>query len=259
MILVAEGAADKSLSQLKNVLHLPSYLNQFGLSYRDLRNNLFFNSSGFTLDVNQALFVDRQRPIEESYVRLLHREYQTDYVSVDFNAIENAVKTINNHISRKTHGKIKQLVTEASLPDTHLLLSSAIHFNGAWKVCASTCLVNRMLTIPFRTESCFALTFPFSSRSIRHWQQRNPSMMRTVPRLHTFRWWRSNVHSDMLRSINWIHTFWSCRMAMVNAWGCSWFIRCEMQHLNRSSMVYAMSLSNTSIRNCTNTMSSAIA
>lgn len=138
MILVAEGAADKSLAQLKNVLHLPNYLNQFGLSYRDLRNNLYFNSTGFSLDVNQALFADQQRPIEDSYVRVLRADYQTDYVQVDFNAIENAVKTINNHIRSKTHGKIKQLVNEASLQDTHLLLSSAIHFNGAWKVCART-------------------------------------------------------------------------------------------------------------------------
>lgn len=135
MILVAEGAADKSLTQLKNVLHLPSYLNQFGLSYRDLRNYLFFNSTKFSLDVNQALFADRQRPIEESYIRVLRADYQTDYVSVDFSAIESAVKTINNHIRTKTHGKIRQLVNEAALHDTHLLLSSAIHFNGAWKVC----------------------------------------------------------------------------------------------------------------------------
>lgn len=135
MILVAEGAADKSLTQLQNVLHLPNYLNQFGLSYRDLRNNLYFNSTGFTLDVNQALFADRLRPIEDSYVRVLRADYQTDYVPVDFNAIENTVKIINNHIRSKTHGKIKQLVNEASLQDTHLLLTSAIHFNGAWKVC----------------------------------------------------------------------------------------------------------------------------
>lgn len=135
MILVAEGAADKSLTQLKNVLHLPNYLNQFGLSYRDLTHNLYFNSSGLSLDVNQALFADRQRPIEASYKHALEEDYQTDYVPVDFNNIANAVEKINNHIRTKTHGKIRQLVTEASLQDSHLLLSSAIHFNGAWKVC----------------------------------------------------------------------------------------------------------------------------
>lgn len=134
MILVAEGAADKSLEQLKNVLHLPNYLNQFGVSYRDLSNHLFSNSSGFSLDVNQALFVDQLRPIENSYIHVLRTDYQTDYVSVDFQAIDNAVKLINNHIRSHTHGKIPSLVNAATLQDTHLLLSSAIYFNGAWKV-----------------------------------------------------------------------------------------------------------------------------
>lgn len=162
MLLVAEGAADKSLAQLKNVLHLPNYLNQFGLSYRDLRNNLYFNSSAFTLDVNQALFVDQQRPIEDGYARTLHVDYKTDYVPVDFNAIENAVNKINNHIKIATHGKIKQLVNEASIQDTHLLLSSAIHFNGAWKVCIRTFNIK----IELQTKS-FVMPMFFSSHSIR--------------------------------------------------------------------------------------------
>lgn len=135
MILVAEGAADKSLAQLKKVLHLPSYLNQFGLSYHDLKDHLLSNSTGFQLDVNQALFADRQRPIETSYIRILTTDYQSDYVPIDFEPVDIAAKTINNHIRNRTHGKIQHLVNPANLYDTHLLLSSAIHFNGAWKVC----------------------------------------------------------------------------------------------------------------------------
>lgn len=134
MILVAEGAADKSLEQLKHVLHLPSYLTQFGLSYRDLRNHLFSNSTGIELDANQALFADHLRPIENSYMQILRTDYQTDYLPVDFQATDNAVNVINNHIRNKTHGKIPNLVNAASLQDTHLLLSSAIYFSGAWKV-----------------------------------------------------------------------------------------------------------------------------
>lgn len=170
MILVAEGAADKSLTQLKNVLHLPSYLNQFGLSYRDLRNNLYFNSTQYSLDVSQALFSDRQRSIEDSYVRVLRADYQTDHVSVDFNAVENAVKTINNHIRMKTHGKIRQLVNEAALSDTHLLLSSAIHFNGAWKVCDSTLLTFEAIEIMFLLEKCWIFNqfFLFLSHLFNH-------------------------------------------------------------------------------------------
>ena len=135
MILIAEGAADKSLQQLKKVLHLPSYLNQFGLSYRDLKNNLLSSSTDYQLDMNQALFADRHRPIETSYIRILTADYQSDYVPVDFEAVDNAAKIINNHIRNRTHGKIPHLVNANSLYDTHLLLSSAIHFNGAWKVC----------------------------------------------------------------------------------------------------------------------------
>lgn len=167
MILVAEGAADKSLTQLKNVLHLPSYLNQFGLSYRDLQNNLFFNSSQFSLDVNQAFFVDRNRPIEESYIRVLRADYQTDYVPVDFNSIENAVKTINAHIRTKTHGKIKQLVNEAAVYDTHLLLSSAIHFNGAWKVCIKFTRQSASFSVSQCSPLNLCVVFNFSFHSMR--------------------------------------------------------------------------------------------
>lgn len=135
MILVAEGATDQSLDQLKNVLHLPASLNQLGSSYRGMQEHLFSNTSAVGLSLNQALFSDENNQIKTHFAEVLTNDYHANHLPVNFADRMNAAKSINNFIRHQTKGKIERIVNAEDLIDTHLLLSSSIFFNGEWKVC----------------------------------------------------------------------------------------------------------------------------
>lgn len=135
MILIAEGAVDQSLAQLKNVLHLPNDLTRLQTAYTDIQRVLTMNTSATQLTVSQALFFDANRPVENTYANTLMKGYMADHFSVNFRAANEAAKTINDYINYRTNGKIKNVVSPEDLIDTQLLLTSSIFFKGLWKVC----------------------------------------------------------------------------------------------------------------------------
>lgn len=134
MLLVAEGAADQSFVQLEKVLRLPKDLNYLRNAYKDFQRLLLVNTTTVELAVNQALFSDVNRPVENNYARILEQGYEADHLPVNYRAPAQAVKSINDHISFRTQGKIQNVVKPEDLNDAQLLLTSAIYFKGQWKV-----------------------------------------------------------------------------------------------------------------------------
>lgn len=134
MLLVAEGAADQSYTQLEKVLRLPKDLNYLRNAYKNFQRLLLVNTTTVELAVNQALFSDINRPVDNGYARILEQEYEADHLPVNYRAPAEAVKSINDHINFRTQGKIQNIVKPDDLSDTQLLLTSAIFFKGQWKV-----------------------------------------------------------------------------------------------------------------------------
>lgn len=135
MVLVAEGATDKTYAQLKKVLRLPNDLVNLRTPYRSYQRLLFANSSAIELLINQALFSDVNLRIQYGYVNNLKNYYEVDHVSVNFKTPIDASDVINDHISKHTLGKIRHVVKPDDLEDSQLLLTSSIFFRGQWKVC----------------------------------------------------------------------------------------------------------------------------
>lgn len=135
MLLVSEGSVGRTYDQMKAILRLPNDVNSLRTAYKNFERLLLVNTSTIELAVNQALFSDVNRPIENSYASLLQTEYEADHLPVDFRNSRNAVKVINDHISWRTQGKIKDVVKPEDLIDAQLLLTSSIFFKGQWKVC----------------------------------------------------------------------------------------------------------------------------
>lgn len=135
MILLAEGATDESLRQLRNVLYLPNSLNRLRSSYRDLQEILLSNTSTVGLSLNQALFSDENSHVNNNFVDILLNDYRANHLHVNFQKPIDAANSINNFIRSQTHGKIENIVNAHELINTNLLLSSSIFFNGQWKVC----------------------------------------------------------------------------------------------------------------------------
>lgn len=134
MVLIAEGATDQSLQQLQKTLRLPNDFNDLRTAYKQFQRLLLVNTSTVQLAVNQALFSDINRPVENDYANILAFDYEADHVPIDFRVPAYAVKRINDHISYRTQGKIQNVVKPEDLLEAQLLLTSSIFFKGKWKV-----------------------------------------------------------------------------------------------------------------------------
>lgn len=134
MLLVAEGSVGRTYDQLQTVLRMPNDLNTLRAAYKNFQRLLLVNTTTIELAVNQALFSDVNRPIENSYAAILQNDYEADHLPVDYRTPLSAVRVINDHISWRTQGKIKDVVKPEDLTEAQLLLTSTIFFKGQWKV-----------------------------------------------------------------------------------------------------------------------------
>lgn len=138
MVLIAEGATDQSFDQLEKVLRLPNDLSNLRTAYKNFQRLLLVNTSTVELAVNQALFSDINRPLVNDYVNVLVSDYEADHLPVNFRIPSTAVKTVNDHISYRTQGRIQEVVKPEDLSEAQLLLTSSIFFKGLWKVCTDS-------------------------------------------------------------------------------------------------------------------------
>lgn len=134
LLLVAEGAVGPTFDQLQKVLRMPNDLNSLRAAYKNFQRLLLVNTTTIELAVNQAVFSDINCPIENSFANILRNEYEADHLPLNFQVPLNAVKSINDHISWRTQGKIKDVIKPEDLMEAQLLLTSAIFFKGQWKV-----------------------------------------------------------------------------------------------------------------------------
>lgn len=135
MVLLAEGATDQTLNQLKNVLHLPNDLTQLRTAYNEIQHRLQTNTTAIELTANHAIFSNINYNIDNKYISTLAHAYSVEHVPVNFQNTYVAAKTINDYISVRTQGKIQDVVQPNDLIDIQLLMASSIFFRGQWKVC----------------------------------------------------------------------------------------------------------------------------
>ncbi|MCE2506780.1 MAG: hypothetical protein J4F36_10030 [Nitrosopumilaceae archaeon] len=78
-----------------------------------------------------ALWLAQEFKPHTQYVSAIKTHYDSEVNTVDFTA--DATGTINDWVSDKTEEKIKELFAPGSLvPDTRLVITNAIYFNGSW-------------------------------------------------------------------------------------------------------------------------------
>lgn len=127
--------------------------------------------------LNQALFSDINRPIDDSYVRIVEQEYEKDHLPVNNRNPGQAVKSINDHISFRAQGETQNIVKPGDLCDAQLLLTSAIFFKGKWKVRCKT--KSKINLIDF-----LSVSMEMHSTSVKHGSKYSIATM--VNMWHTF-------------------------------------------------------------------------
>lgn len=135
LVLTAEGAAGNTYTQLQQVLRLPEDLSYLRMAYKHVQDSLIVNTSTVQVDINQVLFSDQNRPVDNEFSYKLDNVYEADHLPVDFMKPIDTYNKINKYVDEKTHGKIPKIVNMDDLREAQMILISALFFRGQWKVC----------------------------------------------------------------------------------------------------------------------------
>jgi serpin B len=158
------GARNQTESQMAEVLHFPvsanvktdsaskflldrqQFATEFGKLIKDLNNR--GQKGAYTLTVANALWGQKGYGFLKEFLELIESSYDGRLNEVDFvRAAEEARKTINSWVEKKTNGKIKNLISQGVLNSmTRLVLTNAIYFKGNW---AQQFKENRTQDAPF--------------------------------------------------------------------------------------------------------------
>jgi serpin B len=122
------GARTETERQMSKVLHYD--LNQLNthqgfFELNSLIGNLS-NDSTIKLSIANALWKDEHWWFKQDYLDLTKRYYDASIFQLS------GAKPINDWAYNKTNGKIKEIVKDDDLKNTHLVLTNAIYFKGDW-------------------------------------------------------------------------------------------------------------------------------
>lgn len=133
--MVYAGSSGQTKQEIAQTMHFAEDTQQFLEQMAQLQLSFVpyeDNESG-PLNIANALWVQENYPVLESYLTLLQTYFQSEIRSVDFCNEVQTTDEINQWVSEKTNGKITQIITPDVINQmTTLILSNAIYFKGAW-------------------------------------------------------------------------------------------------------------------------------
>lgn len=131
--MVYEGAAGATARQLLEAGHFIADPFLRLETARFLRSAAL-NGQGCVLQTANALWVDRQGGLLDSYVSLIGEFYGAGAFALDFlSDPAGARKAVNLWVEKETRGQISELVPEGFItPLTRLILTNAVYFKGGW-------------------------------------------------------------------------------------------------------------------------------
>lgn len=131
------GARGNTAKQMAAVLHLPNIdtlHKDFGTFIDELNGTDDGKPRGYELSTANALWGQTGADFLPAFTSLMKSNYGAGLMEVNFATnTEDARKTINAWVEKKTRDKIKDLLAPRVLtPDTTLVLTNAIYFKGTW-------------------------------------------------------------------------------------------------------------------------------
>jgi serine protease inhibitor len=129
------GARGHTAAEMKTVLHFALENKKLHPAMGALAKSLSAKKEGLKLSIANALWGQKGYGFLKEFLDLNRKNYEAGLSELDFiTATEEARKTINSWVEKKTNNKIKDLLKKGSVPkDTRLILTNAIYFKGTWK------------------------------------------------------------------------------------------------------------------------------
>ncbi len=146
--MVQAGAAGPTDEVMRKTLHFGVVPERHAATARLAARLMPAGKASYDLKVANAIWVQRDFPLNDSFTSLLAKDYRTQSQSADFEKeMEKSRLAINTWVEGQTKDKIKELLKPNVLDlDTKLVLVNAIYFKGNW-------------TEPFKTKNTKDETF----------------------------------------------------------------------------------------------------
>ena len=127
------GAESATMEAFEQVLNYDGLTRQeVNEITKELINVLFTNVKGNLVEIANSMWHDDGFPVQQAFIDLNRNYYDAEVRALDFRSTE-AVQTINNWVSDKTHGKIDEIIQSIE-PAVMMILINAIYFNCIWEV-----------------------------------------------------------------------------------------------------------------------------
>ncbi len=132
--MVYEGARSATASEIQSVFHFIQDDTSRRNHVSQINSEINSPSQQYKLNVANALWIQNDYPVLQSYTDILEQYYTANATNLDLkNDSENSRKIINTWVENKTNQKIVNLLPEGSInKDTRVVLTNAIYFKGNW-------------------------------------------------------------------------------------------------------------------------------
>jgi serine protease inhibitor len=130
--MTLNGAAGETFDAIQKALGFDGKsLEQINDTYLKLISEMVPVDELVTLEVANSVWVEKRLNVKEKFMTDLKTWYDAEARKIDVTD-PNAVSTVNDWISEKTHEKITHMLDNLD-PDLAMLLINAIYFNGKWR------------------------------------------------------------------------------------------------------------------------------
>lgn len=132
LLIGFEGARNETKQEFERVLHIDN--NEYLSGFPTFSENLItWRDSSNYLNISNAIWIQKDFSITTDYKNNITQKYSSDLKTIDFKQKINASNEINDWVTDKTNGLIKNIISPNDINDyTRLIISNAIYFIGKW-------------------------------------------------------------------------------------------------------------------------------
>ena len=135
LAMTYSGVRGNTATQIADVLHWTLPDERLHAAIGGLQADLNTPREGYELSVVNRLFGQSGYPFKQPFLDTVRDAYAVPLEELNFAGAPNASRLhINDWVADQTHDRIQDLLPDGSVTsDTRLVLTNAVHFNGAWK------------------------------------------------------------------------------------------------------------------------------
>ncbi|WP_320019129.1 serpin family protein [Labilibaculum manganireducens] len=133
LLVAHEGAKNETKAEFEKVLHIDN--SESLTNCKDFSENLIsLRDSSNYLNISNAIWIQKDFSVIEDYKNQIIEKYSSDLKTVDFKQKISASNEINNWVTNKTNGLIKDIICPKEInTDTRLIILNTICFIGKWR------------------------------------------------------------------------------------------------------------------------------